>query len=94
MRCSSITCSSLATPTGTGKAKCAKVWRVWQCSSSSACQIMTTTDEHARGEAECQGTHRAVITSAMRKYIGDMDESGLAPRHIWSGLRRFTAARL
>jgi len=28
----------------------------------------------------------------MKKYIQDMDETGLAPRHIWSGLRRCAAA--
>lgn len=53
---------------------------------------MTTAIPHARGDANCDGKHRAILTVAMKNYIGDMDETGLAPRHIWSGLRRYSAA--
>ncbi|KAG2809979.1 hypothetical protein PC111_g15844 [Phytophthora cactorum] len=49
---------------------------------------MTTPIEHARGEVDCQNKHRAVVTPGMKEYIKEMDETGLAPRHIGSGLRR------
>ncbi|GMF43234.1 unnamed protein product [Phytophthora fragariaefolia] len=48
-----------------------------------------------RGTSCCElgsAVHRAVITLAMRKYIGEMDKTGLAPRHIRSSLRCYTEA--
>ncbi|OWY92587.1 hypothetical protein PHMEG_00038353 [Phytophthora megakarya] len=92
IRFSSVTCIAIAKPTGNRKPRCEKVWKVWQCSSSGAWQIMARAVEHARRDASCDGIHRAIITPAMRKYIAEMDETGLAPRHIWSGLRRYTPA--
>lgn len=53
---------------------------------------MTTSLEHTRVDTDCQDKHRAITTSAMKKYIKEMDETGLMPSHIWSGLRRFIAA--
>ncbi|EGZ08982.1 hypothetical protein PHYSODRAFT_418797, partial [Phytophthora sojae] len=92
IRCSSVTCIALAVPKGNKKPMCVKVWKVWQCPSTNAWRILRTAVEHTRGSAGCGGVHRAVITPAMRTYIGDMDETGLAPRHIWSGLRRYSEA--
>ncbi|EGZ21993.1 hypothetical protein PHYSODRAFT_491991 [Phytophthora sojae] len=82
LRCSSATCVNLSVPTGRKKPQCSKVWKVWQCSQFHTWQIMATVVPHAHGDACCEGKHRAIITPAMKKYIGDMDETGLAPRHI------------
>jgi hypothetical protein len=92
LRCTSKTCISLAVRVGRAKPKCSKVWKVWQCSSSHRWVVLTTPTQHARGDMDCRATHRAVVTAAMKKYIKDMDETGLAPRHIWSGMRRCAAA--
>ncbi|EEY60887.1 uncharacterized protein PITG_13647 [Phytophthora infestans T30-4] len=58
------------------KAKCTKVWNVWQCSKPNVWTIMVTAIERAREDVDCQGQYRAVATSAMKKNIKEMDETG------------------
>lgn len=66
---------------------CKKSWKVWHCPAANVWTRMETLDEHKRGSAECGGTRRPLITTAMKQYIKDVDETVLSPRHIWSGLR-------
>ncbi|OWZ17163.1 hypothetical protein PHMEG_0008931 [Phytophthora megakarya] len=89
---SSESCKKLLPFQTTKKPRCNKTWKGWQCSSSNSWIILSTLVSHARGFAACEGKHRAILTAAMKKYISDMDETGLPPRHIWSGLRRYSAA--
>lgn len=85
---SSVVCVVIAVSRGNKKPRCEKVW---QCGSAQVHTRVKTLPHQLNMSAEVLAVdHRAVTTSAMRKYIENMDETGLAPRQIWSGLHHYS----